>query len=171
MIIAGTGHRPPTLGLTYQTQDRKILESFAIDSLRKHAITEIISGMANGWDQALTYVAIELGISFTAAVPFHGQESQWPEAGQAHYNALLSKAKEVVVVCEGGYARWKFYARDKWMVDHADVIFALWSGIKKSGTTDTVLYAKKKNKQVINLWEDWNKWLAQSRNSCGQTKR
>jgi uncharacterized phage-like protein YoqJ len=157
MILAGTGHRPVTLNLTYSKSDRQLLFDFALSSLQKQALTSndtIISGMANGWDQALACAAIELEIPFIAALPFKGQESKWPESGKSHYNYLLSKAKETVIVCEGGYANWKYYARDKWMVDHADGILALWSGIK-SGTADTVMYAKQKNKQVINVWDDW----------------
>src|SRR5438105_861451 len=102
MIIAGTGHRPPRLGLGYADEDKQLLRRFAVDCLNlQHGLTKIISGGANGWDQAIAEAAAELGIPFIVAVPFVGQESKWPQKAQEQYRELLAKAEKVVTVSEG----------------------------------------------------------------------
>ena len=53
--------------------------------------SEVISGMALGWDMALAQAAINLGIPFIAAVPFIGQENMWIKKTQEYYKELLSK--------------------------------------------------------------------------------
>ena len=58
-------------------------------------------------------------------------------------------------MCTGGYAGWKFIARDKFMVNHADAVLALWSGQKHGGTHQCVQYAVKMNKPVHNVWDGW----------------
>ena len=95
------------------------------------------------------------GIPFTAAVPFYGQESMWPESSQEEYNKLLKVAKDVVYICDKGYAPWKMQIRNEWMVDHCDTVLALWNGTD-GGTANCIRYAQKKNKPIINLWDHWN---------------
>lgn len=34
-VYAGTGHRPPTLGLSYKQEDRLLLRKFAISQLKR----------------------------------------------------------------------------------------------------------------------------------------
>lgn len=145
MIIAGTGHRPNKLGGYYsgnpiqtyvRNETRRILEELKPDSG--------ISGMALGFDQILAEIFVELSIPFIAAVPFVGQEGRWPAASQQHYAKLLSVAKDVVVVCEGGYAAWKMQRRNEWMVEQLeepeDRLLACWDG-SAGGTGNCVSYA------------------------------
>lgn len=157
MIVAGTGHRPPTLGLSYSWEDKKFLASFALDELRAIPnISKVITGMAQGWDQALAMASIELGIPFIAAVPFEGQQAKWPVYAIDEYEDILARAEKVMVVTPGGYANWKFGRRDRYMVDNCDIVLAIWSGIK-SGTGITVEYAKSKKVPIVNAWNNWLK--------------
>jgi uncharacterized phage-like protein YoqJ len=164
-VIAGTGHRPPRLGLGYDPESNRLLTGFATQALGTYVfagnVTAVISGGAQGWDQALAHAAIRLGIPLTVAVPFEGQESKWPAAGRKRYLAILAKAKEVVVVSQGGYANHKFYARDQWMVDHANLVLALLDGKpQRSGTRLTVEYANGRGVPVVNGWADWESFKA-----------
>jgi hypothetical protein len=74
-----------------------------------------LSGMALGWDLAVAKACTILGVPFLAAVPFAGQENIWPRESKELYHELLAQASEVVIVSSGGYARWKFIARDHYM--------------------------------------------------------
>lgn len=159
MKYAGTGHRPPRLGLGYTPKDNRLLTDFVLGELGKRPVSGAISGMANGYDQALAHAAVRLGLPLVCALPFEGQEKAWPEPGRRRYSAILAHASEVVVVSPGGYRgradNWKFAARDRWMVEHAQAVLALWDGKPGSGTTLTVEHALSLGVPVDNLWPEW----------------
>ena len=153
-LLAGTGHRPPKLGgYSFAVADKlRDLAHEVIDRVRPDII---ISGMALGWDTALAEAAIERRIHLTAAVPFDGQESRWPEESQDHYGWLLEHADEVVVVSPGDYAVWKMTKRNKWMVERATAIAALWNGTKRGGTWNCIRDARSVDVPIIMMWKTW----------------
>lgn len=152
-MIAATGHRPDKLG-GYSDRVHEDLTRLAVAALAEAAMWPVISGMALGWDMAVAEAAARIGLPFTAAVPFLGQESRWPAESRARYRRLLKKAETVTIVCEGGYAGWKMQRRNEWMVDNAQTILALWNG-SSGGTANCVAYAKSKGKDVRNIWDRW----------------
>lgn len=152
MIVAATGHRPNKLG-GYGDDITKALHITASKALDGIA-SKVISGMALGWDMAIASAAVDLDIPFIAAVPFKGQESVWPDESKRKYNILLSKADDVVYVCDDGYASWKMQKRNEWMVDNCDILLALWDG-SSGGTDNCIKYAKKQGKKIINVWKYW----------------
>lgn len=158
MIVAGTGHRPDKLGGygNYERTERRKLFDIARFWLEHNMEPDssVISGMAQGWDQILACAAISLGIPFTAAIPFKGQELAWPEKAQESYHVLLNAAVEVITVCDGGYAPWKMQKRNEWMVDHSQLVLAFWNGTP-GGTANCIKYANAKGKAVINLWDKY----------------
>lgn len=153
MVIAGTGHRPHKLG-GYSEQVFNRLVDLAKAVIRETGATKVISGMALGWDQALAQAAVELGVPFVAAVPFKGQERKWPEASQVRYWELLDRAERVVIVSTGGFSREAMETRNEWMVDHADLLVALWDS-GPSGTGNCIAYAQRIGKPVQNHWARW----------------
>lgn len=143
MIIALTGHRPHKLGGEYNGEgpvSNWLLRQLS-SYLRDTKPEKVISGMAIGADMLWAEAAVNLQIPLIAAVPFVGQESKWPSVSQDRYKLLLAKAAEVVIVCEGGYASWKMQKRNEWMVDHSDVLLAVWDG-SSGGTGNCVAYAR-----------------------------
>lgn len=153
MIIAATGHRPDKLGgYSYKTEQK--LMSLALVYLEEQRPEKVITGMALGWDTAVAMAAYCLNIPFIAAVPFTGQELRWEPNHQKRYHEILSNACEVVTVSKGGYTAHAMEIRDRWMVDHADRVSALWSGAP-SGTGTTVRYAARRKVEVDNLWLRW----------------
>lgn len=149
MIIAGTGHRPPKIGgykLPNPTYNKICQEIEKI--LLKLKPEKVISGMALGFDMWLANVAYKLGIPFLAAIPFEGQEKAWPASSQKTYHALLNKAVEKVIVCEGGYSSYKMQIRNEWMVDHCDTLIAVWDETP-GGTGNCVKYAQSIEKKII----------------------
>lgn len=151
-IMAVTGHRPDKLG-GYNNFEK--LTWFASCELKMKLPNLVITGMALGWDQAIAKACILLDIPFIAAVPFKGQEKIWPIASQKLYNELLSKADEINIICDGGYAPNKMQIRNEWMVDHCSYLEALWNGTS-GGTANCVKYANKKKVPVVNCWDNWN---------------
>lgn len=111
----------------------------------------IISGMALGTDQIWAICGIHREMPVIAAVPFEGQEGNWPNKSKKLYRDILAKPNVLkVVVCEGGYEAYKMQARNKWMVDHCDKLVAVWDGTE-GGTANCVKYAESIGKQVIRI--------------------
>jgi uncharacterized phage-like protein YoqJ len=151
MIIAFTGHRPDKLGGYKLPNPTYIKVCSAIDAaLKEFKPEKIISGMALGVDQWAANIAIKLNIPFIAAIPFLGQEGKWPESSQKTYRALLNKAAEQVIVCPGVYEPAKLQIRNEWMVDHCDLLIAVWDGTK-GGTGNCVEYAKGASKDIFRI--------------------
>lgn len=160
-LVTVTGHRPNKLTLPgysgYSEFVQKRLVNLAEAALRKIGPDKIFSGMALGWDMASAEAAYRTDTPFVAAIPFVGQESLWPEQSRLHYEWLLSKATEVVVVCEGRFAPWKMQKRNEFMVDKSNAILALWNGTS-GGTGNCIEYARKQGRKIVNLWDSWVKY-------------
>lgn len=152
MILAGTGHRPDKLG-GYEPWNAANWIELAEFILEQWRPERVISGMALGWDTYLATAAVKVGIPFVAAIPFVGQESQWPLASQMRYWELLGQAADIVVVCSGGFSAAKMQERNKWMVDHCDLLLACWDG-SPGGTANCVEYAKRRGRAMYNCYAD-----------------
>ena len=159
MTYAGTGHRLNVLGPEGEEENTHLkVTRFAKSILPSYNPTKIISGMAIGWDTAIALAALELNIPLIAAVPFIGQESVWPQLARDRYHDILKHASQVVIVCEGGFAGWKYHERDKWMVYNSEAMLALYNGNPKGGTAATVRYAKQANRELFNVWPGWEQF-------------
>lgn len=153
--LAFTGHRPDKLGGYDESIDAALIQ-MARQVLKLARPAKVIQGMALGWDQAVAFAAIQLGIPTVAALPFKGQESVWPEHKRDRYHAILKKCSEVVVVSPGAYAASKMQVRNRWMVDKGDGLCALWDG-SEGGTKNCLNYAltKPEPTTIVNVWSMW----------------
>lgn len=156
MIVAITGHRPDKLGTSQFSgyAPENPLRTWIKDRLRAR-LKQLrplygITGMALGVDQDFAEICIELKIPFIAAVPFIGQERQWPLQSRERYRELLAQAYDIEIVCAGGYERWKMLARNQWMVDHCNALLAVFDGTA-GGTASTVLYANSVQREVYRI--------------------
>jgi uncharacterized phage-like protein YoqJ len=151
--LSGTGHRPHKLG-GYSTEIFGLLQQFLRGHIERIRPSRILSGMAVGFDQALACASLDLGIPYDSIVPFEGQEKRWPSASRRQYCRLLERAAKVVIVSSGGFAPEKMRIRNRYLVDHCDLLIALWDGTS-SGTGDCVGYAQKVGRPFENLWAEW----------------
>ncbi|RUR77057.1 hypothetical protein PCC6912_40160 [Chlorogloeopsis fritschii PCC 6912] len=169
-IVAGTGHRPNRCyPLEGQTFERMI--ELCKASLQKMQATEVISGMAIGFDQALATAAIKLNLPLTAAVPFAEQDAKWTPEDISRWENILFQAKTIVFVdrqdgylvrsSPGQYHVDKLKKRNQWMIDHCDEVLALYDG-GNGGTAHCVGYAESQEKYVLNAWKSWIKYGATS---------
>lgn len=151
MILTVTGHRPNKIGGYNPNSSLRVkVRSKIYDFLVEHKPELAVSGMAIGVDQEFAAICDQLNIPFIAAIPFLGQEKKWPTDTQAHYQELLALAQEVVTVSDGGYAAYKMQKRNRWMVDKATDILAVWDGTT-GGTANCVAYAEAVNKPIYRI--------------------
>lgn len=153
MIVGVTGHRPDKLG-GYSDEVRYRLFQLAVAVFKRYQPAAVISGLALGWDTEVATAAVHVGVPLIAAIPFEGQELKWRPEDRKLYHQLIDLSAEVHYVCSPGYAAWKMQKRNEWIVDHCDLLFALWDG-NKSGTGNCVEYAQSKGVDVKNLWQSW----------------
>lgn len=152
MIVAITGHRPDKLGgydipnPTYNHVMRCL-----DDVLLELRPSRVLTGMALGVDQWMAELCLFNQVPITAAVPFEGFESVWPPASQEKVRNLLTQAAKppnnVRIICDPGYQAWKLQRRNEWMVEHSDLLVAIFDGTS-GGTDNCIRYARTRNKQV-----------------------
>ncbi len=158
MTIAVSGHRPDKLNNDYDgtgVLSERIYDELAKIVLRnkeKHGDDlRLITGMALGVDTIFAWVAIDLKVKFTAAVPFAGQERKWPETSQKVYRDLVNNPLcTIKTVSLGTYSVDKMQIRNEWMVDNCDGLIAVWDG-SSGGTFNCVKYAQIKKKPIVRI--------------------
>jgi len=153
MIISGTGHRPDQLG-GYGIETQMRVLKLATDYLTDAKPELVNSGMAQGWDMALAQASINLDIPFDAYIPFAGQEDVWPLATRLYYRELLKRARQVIIVSDGGFSNRAMTLRNQALVNNCDKLVALWSGTA-GGTGNCIVYATAICRPYINLWSKY----------------
>jgi uncharacterized phage-like protein YoqJ len=123
---------------------------------RESGHVDFISGMALGADILFAEAVLEvkkmdLPVRLIAAVPFAGQERNWPAKSQARFRGVLSRADHVEIVSSGAYSPKKMQIRNVWMVDRSMVVLAIWDGAKHGGTWNCIQYALQQGKWVVQL--------------------
>lgn len=166
MKICVTGHRPNGLPIAYgynmdnsAWQTLKEYLKLTITKCYEYAAENeeltLISGMALGVDTIYWQAAKELreenrSIKIEAAIPFEGQEKRWNAHSQQEYKNMLEQSDIVTIVSPGGYAAYKMESRNRYMVNNADIVIAVFNG-KAGGTAKCIDYAEKQNKTIINI--------------------
>lgn len=114
------------------------------------------SGMAMGFDivaAECVLLARELygkaGIRLICAIPFIEQSKNFPAKWLERYNTIISAADETILISDK-YYRGCYDKRNKFMVDNSDYVVTWFDG-HAGGTKNTVNYAKKSGRAVINL--------------------
>lgn len=141
MIVAFTGHRPSKL-IGRVSEVSGAIHAFLLETRPD----EVISGMAEGVDQIAAAWCRILRIPWRAAVPFPGQESRWTERARENYHKLILDARDIVLVDEE-YHPWSFQKRNEYMVDHCDLLVAVWDG-SDGGTGNCIRYARRVGREV-----------------------
>lgn len=154
-----TGHRPEGFTFGYDEENPackalKIVIRSQIYSLYEMGYKRFITGCALGVDIWAGEAVLDLrrlnkDVKLIGAIPFKGQDNGWTEEQKERYAALLNNCDEVVTVCKK-FNKGAFYVRDRYMVDNADVVLAVYDSSKGfSGTGYTVRYAMSRDMPVI----------------------
>lgn len=144
MKIMGTGSR--SMVTNPKAMDiYKNLEGFILMLKEKDPDLILISGMAEGWDEAIAKVGLRNGIPYIVAIPnrtygsyYWGKKSLTSQNRMDTFNKLVDGAAEEIYVCNSIYVNGVHanFIRNQWMVDACDA--ALVFDPSSSGTKDAV---------------------------------
>ena len=157
---AFTGHRPRKFPWGYNETDvrctalKKVLTE-QIVKLVEAGYTDFFSGMAEGADTwaALAVLALKKenpALKLHFALPCEGQADRWSASARELYFSILEQADEVVYVSRE-YSKGCMLKRNRYLVDHADCLLAVYNGERRGGTAMTVRYAQMQGREIIIL--------------------
>lgn len=147
-----TGHRPEKLSLS-EAEVKPLLEK-AIDTAIENGFTTFITGMAPGVDIWAAEIVLEkrkhnTALHLICAVPHPGFENKRGEYEKERYIRIIQSADYVTTISDH-YFRACYQRRNEFMVDHSNLVIAVWNG-ERSGTKNTVDYANRKGIKVISV--------------------
>ena len=158
-VCSFTGHRSAKLPWGYNEEDPRCLDLKqrifdAVEAVYSAGFKEFICGMAEGCDLYFCEAVMALReehpeITVEAAIPFSGQADKWPPAQKRRYDRLVSECdKQTLLQTE--YTPDCMMKRNRYMVDHADLIIACYDG-QSGGTLNTLRYALEKDVRILHL--------------------
>ena len=146
-----TGNRPQKIPFAENSRECEELKErlrSVVVSLIEEGYTRFISGMALGSDIWFAECVLSLkdvypDIELEAAVPYIGQSDRLAVADRFRYDRILRACNEVTYVSDN-YTKYCMNKRNRYMVDHASHIIALYDGVPQGGTAQTLAYAMRK---------------------------
>lgn len=154
-----TGYRPSKFPFKLQNDDAEyslfIKRLYTtIESLIEDECFVFYSGMAMGFDIIAAEAVLNFkekmpNIKLICAVPFENQEISFPAEWKKRYRHIINSCDDVLVLSQE-YYNGCYQNRNKFMVDSSDYILTWYDGLK-GGTRNTLLYAEKTKKYIVNL--------------------
>lgn len=154
-----TGHRPNKLPWGYEERDprcgklKKRLTD-AVEAAYEEGFRHFLCGMALGCDLyfcecVLALKAAHPEVTVEAAIPCPTQADAWPPDQRARYARLVSACDFETLVSKS-YTPFCMQRRDRYMVDHAALLIAVFDGTP-GGTRYTMEYAMKRGVPVTDI--------------------
>lgn len=151
VTCAFTGHRPKALPWGDGENDPRCLElkdrlAQAVERAYDLGYRHYICGMAQGADLYCCEAVIALrqrrgDVTLEGAVPFPQQSARWRSEDRERYARLLSQC-DMETLIQQVYSPRCMHRRNRYMVDHAARLIAIYNGSpNSSGTLDTLNYA------------------------------
>ena len=149
-----TGHRPDKLPWGTQESDPRCAAlqerlTAALEQAYEAGCRHFICGMARGCDLLFCRAALALrdrhcDVTVEGAIPCQTQTDSWPASERELHHALLDQCDFETMV-QHHYDRGCMMRRNRYMVDRSCRIIAVYNGIPKGGTFQTLAYAMKQN--------------------------
>ena len=156
-----TGHRPDKLPWGEREEDPRCLRLKerlvqAVEDAYISGCRHFICGMARGCDLyfAETVLALreqERDILLECARPCETQADSWPEREQARYRSILDRC-DLETLVQHRYDRFCMMRRNRYMADRSGRIVAVYNGVPKGGTYQTLAYAMKKGLAIHTIY-------------------
>ena len=154
---AFTGHRPQHLPFGMNENDERCvklkeeLKEQIINLIEAENVTHFITGMALGVDLYAAEIVLGLkarypSITLESAIPRETQAVKWSMAQRERYYDIAAQCDKETML-QSHYSPDCMDKRNRYMVDHAAFIIAVWDG-RSSGTGKTVQYAQRQGKPV-----------------------
>lgn len=155
-----TGHRPKGFPFprdpmcedyrNYLNELRK-----EITRLAHSGYTHFITGMADGADLDFAHCVLELrtqipSVTIEAVLPYPIVPARRKTAYQQERDFILSQCDHIHETSPY-YHKGCMQKRNVYMVDHSDMVLAIWNGIESGGTWNTIQYARKQRKKLLYL--------------------
>lgn len=155
VTCAFTGHRPRALPWGGDESDPRCLAAKkqldeAVERAYEQGYRHFICGMAQGSDLYFGEAVVRLRLihpelTLEGAVPFPEQCKHWPREDQHRYYDLLDQC-DMETLIQQSYTPYCMHRRNRYMVDHASRLIALYNGLgKRGGTFSTLQYAMEQN--------------------------
>ena len=160
---AFTGHRPTRFSFGYNENDERCLKLKAlmatqIGSLIEKGVAVFYSGMALGVDQWAAEIVLDMkknhpNIRLIAVRPCETQANSWTDEQRERHFSTLELCDDVVTI-QKQYTRSCMFKRNRYLVDHAGYLLAVYDNGSGGGTAYTVNYGVKKGRKVIVIHPD-----------------
>ena len=153
-----TGHRLQHLLFGMNEDDarcadlKETLKEQIINLIEAENVTHFITGMALGIDLYAAELVLDLkarypSITLESAIPCETQAVKWSAAQRERYYDIAAQCDKETML-QSHYSPDCMDKRNRYMVDHADFIIAVWDG-RPSGTGKTVTYARGRSRKAI----------------------
>lgn len=159
MRVALTGHRPERLGLPENEADdawekieewivKQLFKMYEVCYLERENL-DTYCGMASGSEFAFGKVAMLVKVYEIIPLRLHCVlPCKDYNSSHALYDDMKKYADEWIELSDEFYKGCE-NARDQYMVDHCDVLLAIWDGKKSGGVWSTICKAQKAGKQIV----------------------
>ena len=160
---AFTGHRPARLAFGFDESDERCIKLKAllreqIEALIVKGVTWFYSGMALGIDQWAADIVLELKqmhpkLKLIAVRPCETQADNWTVTQHERHFATLALCDDVFTI-QPRYSQGVMFKRNRFLVDHAEYLLAVYDGGVDGGTSYTVKYAKEQGRSITVIHPD-----------------
>jgi len=163
LACAFTGHRPVRYSFGYDEEHEKckqlkaVLET-QIAALIGVGVTTFYSGMALGVDIWASGIVLKMkeskpNVRLIAVLPCETQANKWSEEQRERYFNMLSNCDEVITL-NTHYTPSCMHERNRYLIDYADYLLAVYDHSNRGGTAYTIQYAQEKNRNMISVHPD-----------------
>lgn len=163
LTCAFTGHRPSSYTFGYDEEHPdclkiKIMMATQIGALIGNGVKTFLTGMALGADiwgaeLVLRFKKDYPDVRLIAVLPCETQANRWSVEQRERYFNILAECDDMVYISRH-YTNDCMFKRNRWLIDHANFVLAVYNGSSKGGTAYTVQYARSKHLAVITIDPD-----------------
>ncbi len=158
MCCAFTGHRPQNLPWQFNEADTNCLKlkqilNQQISQLAKNGFTDFLSGMALGSDTWAAEAVLNLrkknpALKLHCILPCKTQAEKWPVSEQERYQKILAQADSIFFTSRNYHPNCML-ERNRFMVEKARLLLAVYNGQPHSGTAAAVRHAQRLSCDII----------------------
>ena len=155
---AFTGHRPQNLPWQFNENDKNCLKlkqilNQQISQLAEKGFTDFLSGMALGSDTRAAEAVLNLrkknpALKLHCILPCKTQAEKWPVSEQERYQKILAQADSIFFTSRNYHPNCML-ERNRFMVEKAHLLLAVYNGQPHSGTAAAVRHAQRLGCDII----------------------
>ena len=156
---AFTGHRPKSFAWDYEDKSHpkhidylRRMEYFIEHAILHNHAEYFLCGSAMGADADFAEAVIRLRqkyphIRLEIVEPYPSYGESYAEVHKKRYRAIIQQADKVSNTSQK-FSPWCIATRNRYLINHSDMLIAAWNGLEEGGTYNTVNYAHKKKKHI-----------------------